>query len=174
MENAMPAQTLSQLQESSPPALPGTWKLGAGRAITLRPKEDGVLRIAHGRLWATFDGPHGGPPNDQGDEILGVGDQLRLRAGQRLVVEAWDARAPAYFSWDPVPQAVASASLSFAPVLQPLADLRLAAVFGAGAAARLLAGLAALALGAVSGRASRADCAFNAQSRACRAHGAMS
>ncbi|WP_298925612.1 DUF2917 domain-containing protein [uncultured Ramlibacter sp.] len=170
----MSSQTLSQLQQSSAPALPGTWKLDAGRAISLRPREDGVLRIAHGRLWATFDGPHGGPPNDQGDEILGVGDQLRLRTGQRLVVEAWDAQAPAYFSWEPVPQAVASPSRRFAPVLQPLADLRLAAVLGAGAAARLVAGLAALALGGVSGRAARADCAFNAQSRACRAHGAIS
>ena len=33
--------------------LPGTWKLARGRAITLRPTTDGILRVAHGRLWAT-------------------------------------------------------------------------------------------------------------------------
>jgi len=32
-----------------------------------------------------------------------AGGELRVRAGQRLVVEAWDAKAPAYFSWDPLP-----------------------------------------------------------------------
>ena len=172
----MAPQMLNQTQQSNAPALPGTWKLGARRAITLRPREDGTLRIAHGSVWATFDGPHHGPLNDQGDRIVGTGGQLRLRAGQRVVVEAWDAEAPAYFSWDPAPAPVVQLSRRTAGVVQPLADLRLAVALGAGAAGRLVVGLAALVGDATGlrGRAVLEDCAFNAQSSACRAHGAMS
>ena len=173
----MAVQTLSQTQQSSSsPALPGTWKLASGRAITLEPRESGTLRVAHGQLWATYDGPHGGPLNDLGDHILGVGGQLRVRAGQRLVVEAWDSQAPAYFSWDPLPEAARRPAVSLARVVQPLADLRAALALGAGAAGRLVAGLGGLAWDLVAGRGREtlADCAFNAQSRACRAHGAMS
>src|SRR5262245_50390417 len=68
--NAMTASVLSLAQAraaAQAPALPGTWKLAAGRAITLQPLENGVLRVAHGVMWATADGPHDGPPNDQGD-----------------------------------------------------------------------------------------------------------
>lgn len=32
-------------------AVSGCWKLGDGRALTLRPTRAGVLRIAHGRVW---------------------------------------------------------------------------------------------------------------------------
>jgi hypothetical protein len=169
----MASQTITQMQQSAG-ALPGTWKLVAGRALTLEPREAGVLRIAHGCLWATLDGPHDGPPNDQGDRVIGPGDQLRLQAGQRLVIEPWSRQAPAYFSWDPVPQAGAGASLRFAPVVQPLADLRLALALGAGAALRLVAGLAGLLVDLVAGRASRPGCAFNAEASACRAQGAIS
>src|SRR5438128_760431 len=34
------------------PALPGTWKLAAGRAITLEPRDPGLLKVAHGRASA--------------------------------------------------------------------------------------------------------------------------
>jgi hypothetical protein len=171
----MAPQSIAQMQLSAP-ALPGTWKLAAGRAITLEPSEPGVLRVAHGQLWATYDGPHSGPLNDLGDRIVGVGERLSLRAGQRLVVEAWDTGAPAYFSWDPLPARVAVPTRRLARVIQPLADLRLALVFGAGAAGRLLAGVAGLAWDLVAGRDRErlADCAFNAQAKACRAQGAMS
>jgi hypothetical protein len=163
-------------QSSSAHALPGTWKLAAGRAITLQPREAGILRVARGKLWATFDGPHGGPLNDLGDHVVGAGEQLRLRSGQRLVVEAWNTRTPSYFSWDPLPVGARIAASRRAAVVQPLADLRLALVLGAGAAGRLVAGLAGLAweLATGRGRETLADCARNAQSRACRAHGAMS
>ena len=168
----MASQTLTQMQQSSSaPALPGTWKLAAGRAITLEPREAGTLKVAHGQLWATYDGPHSGPLNDLGDHVVGVGEQLRLRPGQRLVVEASNGGHPAYFSWDPLPQNAAAPRL-----VQPLADLRLALALGAGAAGRLVAGVAGLAWDLVAGRGREtlADCALNAQSRACRAHGAMS
>jgi DUF2917 family protein len=155
----MTAQTLTQSQQSpAAAALPGTWKLPAGRAVTLRPRETGLLRVAHGRLWVTFDGPHQGPRNDLGDHFVGAGEQLPLRAGQRLVAEAWNDGAPAYFSWDPLP--ARSEAPQLAAVVQPLADLRLALTFGAGAVARLVAGLAGLAWGAVVGRRREplADC----------------
>jgi hypothetical protein len=171
----MTVQTLTQTQQSpASPALPGTWKLAAGRAITLRPREPGILRVAHGQLWVTFDGPHRGPRNDLGDHFIGVGQQLQLRVGQRLVVEAWNDGAPAYFSWDPLP--ARSEAPRLVAVVQPLEDLRLAWSFGADAAARLVTGLARLAWDALAGRSreSSAECAFNAQSRACRAQGAMS
>ena len=173
----MAAQTLSQTQQSlSSPALPGTWKLASGRAITLEPRESGNLRVAHGQVWATYDGPHRGPINDLGDPVIGVGGQLRVRAGQRLVVEAWNGASPAYFSWDPLPAPVRGPAVSLARVVQPLADLRMALALGTGAAGRLAAGLAGLAWDLVVGRGREtlADCALNAQSRACRAHGAMS
>jgi hypothetical protein len=181
MENAMAPQTLTQPlmhshQSASTPALPGTWKLGAGRAITLEPREAGLLRIAHGQLWATYEGPHGMSPDDSGDLVMGCGDQLRIAPGERVVVEAWGNKAPAYFTWDPVPDTVADTSRRMArDVVQPLADLRLALVLGAGAAARLAAGVAGMAVDLVTGkRAARTDFAFKAQSRAWRAHGAMS
>jgi hypothetical protein len=176
-ENFMASQMSTQMQQCLPTAgLSGTWKLAGGRAITLEPREPGTLRVAQGQLWATFDGPHRGPLNDLGDHVMGAGERLRVRPGQRLVIEAWGTQAPAYFSWDPLPSAASRQSPSVTRVIQPLADLRLALVFGADAAGRLLAGLAGLAwdLVARGERETFADCAFKAQSRACRAHGAMS
>lgn len=167
----MAYQTLAQMhQSSSAGQLPGTWKLGAGRAITLQPAEHGVLRVAHGRIWATFDGPHHGPQNDQGDHVVGVGERVWVRAGQRIVIQAWDREQPAYFSWDPATAPVAVRTVSLAGVLQPLADLRLALAFGAGAVARLAAGVARLAWDVVAVR----ERAATAQASACRAQGAMS
>jgi hypothetical protein len=98
----MASQLLSSTQQS-PAALPGTWELAAGRAMTLRPREPGVLRVARGRVWATCDGPHAGPLNDLGDRILHAGDALRLPAGQRWVLEAWRGESAARFDWDPLP-----------------------------------------------------------------------
>ena len=173
----MAVQTLMQPHQSAPAgALPGTWKLGAGRAITLQPREAGVFRVAHGQLWATSQGPHGLSPDDSGDMILGAGQQLRLMPGQQLVIEAWTAQAPAYFSWDPLPAPVLQPSLRMAGVVQPLADLRLALALGVGAAGRLVAGLAGFVLGLAAdwARPSRADRALRAQSSAWRAHGAIS
>jgi hypothetical protein len=82
------------------------------------------------------------------------------------VVEAWNGDAPAYFSWDPLPVQKAVRAPSFAGVLQPLADLRLALVFGAGAVARLGTGLASLAWQLVAGRETF-------EQRTCHRHGAM-
>ena len=122
------------------PAMPGNWKLAKGRALTLQPRTHGILRIAHGRVWATVDGPHGVTPFDSGDHILEVGRSMWVRRGQRVVIEAWDATS--YFSWDPVFEPVKVRAprrrVDFAVALQPLADLRTAMVLAADALRRLV------------------------------------
>ncbi len=168
----MASQTVTQSHQSTA-ALAGAWKLAGGRAMTLQPREAGVLRVARGGLWATGDGPHRGALNDQGDRFLQAGEQLRLRRGQRLVIEAWSRLGPAYFSWDPLPQPVAVPRRA-ADLVQPLDDLRLAVVLGGRAAGRLLAALAGLGWSRLGRRPSLEACAFKAHSSACRAHGAMS
>lgn len=163
-------------QSSLDQSLPGCWKLGAGRAVTLKPREDGVLRVAHGGIWITLDGPHAGPANDSGDHFLSTGQSLTLQAGQRAVMEPWgdQSGAPAYFSWDPIPAVVRSPVRLLSQwqlaVVQPLADLRLAASLGLGAAARLVFGVARFGMDLVAPRGARPAAAFNAQSSACRAH----
>ncbi|MGE0496873.1 MAG: DUF2917 domain-containing protein [Ramlibacter sp.] len=160
----------------------GTWKLGAGRAITLRPREDGVLRVAHGGLWVTFDGPFAGAGNESGDHFLHAGEQITVQAGQRLVAESSAScrEAPAYFNWEPMPlkvrEPLRAAGRWQMAVVQPLADLRLALVLGLGAVGRLAGGLVGVAGDLVAGRDRTVleACAFNAQAKACRAHGAMS
>lgn len=156
----MSASSIAQLLQASPAtALPGTWKLARGRAITLRPVDNGILRIAHGRVWATLEGPHGHTPTDSGDHVLEVGRSMYVRAGQRVVIEAWNKTGAAYFSWDPVlaPVAVPAArrQVSFAAVLQPLADLRLAVGLVFRALGRLASGLGHLAADMVVTRRAR-------------------
>ena len=185
----MTSQNALQLEQpTAGAALPGCWKLDTGRAVTLRPHEAGVLRVAQGQVWATLEGPHRGRGNDLGDHFLLPGESLALRAGQRMVLESWDPSgpAPAWFSWDPefagAPQSRRAARGWSVAVLQPLDDLRLAfdgltrALVGvAGAVVRLLAGSAGFARDLVAGweRPTVAEQAFNADSRASRAHGAM-
>lgn len=140
-------------------ALSGCWKLGSGRALTLRPTEAGVLRIAHGQVWLTFDNAHQDDGVRGGDHFLGAGEELKLLPGQVLVMESWHAAhaSPAYFSWDPLPaaagvalasptrHALAQRAVSLpwrAGVAQPLRDLRGALGLAAAASGRLAFGLA--------------------------------
>ncbi|WP_372826600.1 DUF2917 domain-containing protein [Polaromonas sp.] len=140
-------------------ALPGCWKLGAGRALTLRPTQPGLLRIAHGQMWITFDNAHRDEGVRGGDHFLGTGEELKLLPGQMLVMEPWGAgsASAAYFGWDPLPETagVALASPSRhelaqravalpwrAGVVQPLRDLRGALGLAAAASGRLTFDLA--------------------------------
>ncbi|GAC1602108.1 MAG: hypothetical protein NVS3B2_05510 [Ramlibacter sp.] len=146
--------------------LAGTWKLAGGVAITLRPREAGVLRIAQGSVWATSDAPRCGFPNAQGDHVLGAGDQLAVRRGERVVIEAWDRSLPAYFLWGPLQQP-ASQRAGIAELAQPVDDLRRAVELGAGAAGRLLAALARLGWAWLGReRTARAEWALKAHSSA--------
>jgi hypothetical protein len=160
----MASRILTQAHQS-PARLAGTWKLAGGRAVTLQPTEAGVVRVAHGSVWATGDGPHSGAANDMGDRFLHAGDKLPLRRGQRLVMEAVDAGRSAYFSWDPAPQATA-ARVEADALVQPAQDLRAAVLLGADAAARLLWALARLSSNWVRERPSFADRALSAHSSA--------
>jgi Protein of unknown function (DUF2917) len=142
-----------------------SFALHAGRALSLKPTVPSQLRITQGSAWVTL-------PSLPGDHFLRAGDTLQVRARDAMVIEAWHMPQgqTLYFDWDPVPMhvpAAASAPTSApklgswlhaaapsqsrpsycAAVLEPLADLRLAAVLGAGAAARLTAGLLCFALG---------------------------
>ena len=139
-------------------ALSGCWKLDGGRALTLRPTQAGVLRIAHGQVWITFNNAHQDDGVRGGDHFLGAGEELRLLPGQVLVMESWHAAnaSPAYFRWDPLPvaagvalaspsrHALAQRAVSLpwrAGVAQPLRDLRGALGLAAAASSRLAFGL---------------------------------
>jgi hypothetical protein len=128
--------------------LAGFWKLGAGRALTLHAAQAGVLRIAHGRVWATFDGASQDLQVRAGDHFLMRGESLTLKAGESLVLESFSNghAASAYFSWEPasirveLPQVAEPAGWRTG-VLQPLVDLRAALGLAGGALARLGRGL---------------------------------
>ena len=60
------------------PTASGCWSLMQGQAISLLPREAGVLRIASGRVWATMDGPHTGFGNESGDHFLQAGQVLAV------------------------------------------------------------------------------------------------
>ncbi len=140
----MTALTLTQSQQSAT-SLPGTWRLEGGRAVALRPREDGLLRIAHGGVWLTFDGPHAGPLNDLGDRVLGAGEQVPVRAGQRLVLESSARGAPAFFSWDFALQVQAVRAPRLQAVAQSWGELQLGLALAFGAGWRLLSALGGLA-----------------------------
>ena len=144
------------------PALPavinkraGCWKLAQGRALTLQARSRGVLRIAQGAVWITFDNAQRDDGVRGGDHFLGAGDVLHLLPGQTLVMEPLKAEAhsSAYFSWDPLPASAVATVAHSRPVLarsvaargqvlQPLRDLRAALGLALGASGRLVAGLA--------------------------------
>ena len=101
---------------------PGCWKLAPERALTFKPTQAGVLRVAQGQVWATLEGPHHGPANDWGDVVLHKGEQLTLTPGQQVVVERFgDAvNEPAYFSWEPAAPVGPSLLARFATLAQYL------------------------------------------------------
>ncbi len=129
-------------------------KLDAGKAVTLRARQLSVLRIAHGRVWATLS--DAGPYSRvlAGDHFLSRGQSLTLLPGQEVVMESFESSvsshtATVHFSWE-APGVAASALQDAHPVkqtngmgvVQPLRDLRHALGLVAGASGRLVQGLA--------------------------------
>ncbi len=168
--------------------LPGCWKLGAGRVLTLHARQAGVLRIAHGRAWVTFN-----KADDlrvrAGDHFLSRGESLPLSAGDAVVMESFGVghASSAYFNWEPAAATrpvPARATGWRAGVVQPLLDLRLALGLVGGAVGRLARGLAggvvaagelaltgfAVVFLATRARGDLAERAFKAQSRDTCAH----
>ena len=146
----------------------GCWKLATGRALSLHPREPGVLEIAQGRVWLTVRGaPSASRPAAEADRVLCAGDRIAIAAGQHVVIEAWTppgARLDSVaFGWT-VAAAGAAQQRAFRPradwecsVAQPLRELVQALGQGAravgqagtqvlGAAGRLLLGVARFAL----------------------------
>ncbi|MDW5444215.1 DUF2917 domain-containing protein [Polaromonas sp. SM01] len=191
-----PLNKHSQSSFTCTDAVAGCWKLGDGRALTLRPTESGVLRIAHGRVWITYNNAQQDDGVRGGDHFLGAGDDLKLLPGQVLVMESWGAakESAAYFSWDPLPATVGITVspatrrvLAVSGVAQPLRDLRVALGLATTASGRLVLGLAGLAgaalllvvprsaidLVADRARTTLAARAFKAQANDSRAHCAI-
>ncbi|WP_298207562.1 DUF2917 domain-containing protein [Acidovorax sp.] len=148
----------------------GCWKLANGRALSLHPREPGVLEIAEGRVWLTLSALSGTSsadlpadlPRGVADHVLVAGDRFAVAAGQHLVMEAWgaaDSAGAVAFNWEgaAAPTASATACDWECGVLLPLRDLGQALAQGgralgtawvgaAGAGGRLALGLARFAL----------------------------
>lgn len=153
--------TLDTHQSLRSAPLSGSWKLDAGRALTLRPRTGGLLRITQGRVWLTLESVH---DNAQaaGDLFLVPGRALVVQAGQRVVLESSDAEraAAAHFSWEPLAQAQARALQGALgargrwqqAVAQPVRDLGLALGQAGTALGRLVQGVAGLAASPLASR----------------------
>lgn len=136
-------------------AVAGRWQLTAGRAISLRPRVAGMLRITQGQVWATLDRPQQGAGNESGDHFLLPGQRLPVDAGQHLVLEPWpdSGEAAVYFEWTPVAAAVtASAARWNAAVIEPLLEVGQAVLMAGRALGRLALGLAGYTEFLVAGR----------------------
>lgn len=148
--------TFSSPSTLSAAALTECWKLDAGQATTLQPRQAGVFRVAQGQVWATLNAMQHGEPEVPGDHILQAGDTLQLQPGQRLVVESWTLGGPpaptVYFSWEPVAEVVwdgrreaASAGAQWrGGVVQPSRELAYALRSAVAAAGKLVLGLVGL------------------------------
>ena len=126
-------------------AVAGGRQLMPGQAISLWPREAGVLRIASGQVWVTVNGPHTGHGNESGDHFLKAGQVLVVGGGQQLVLEPWDAACalPVYFDWTlgAINRPVSVTNWQVA-VVQPAQDLGQALYAAGRALGQLLVGLA--------------------------------
>ena len=66
--------------------------LSACRATLLRARRAGRLTVATGRVWVTRSG-------DPDDHVLEAGQTLAVQAHDDVVVEPWQAGAPARLAW---------------------------------------------------------------------------
>lgn len=135
--------------------VPGFWKLAPGRALSLQPRQSGLLRVAQGQVWVTLDAEQEGAGNELGDYFLQPGEQLAVRPGQHVVLESVERaeHAPVYFEWEPI-SAVASAPVAqnATVVTQPLRDLGVALGMVGSALVNLGEGVLAYGRQSLSGR----------------------
>ncbi len=156
-----PSQPASQLQQPAAAIQYGAfalsadapWVLAKGRAVTLRPRTAGVLRVVSGRAWATLDVSRHTPLLETGDHFVALGHDLQLRAGQRVVVEAWPHKGQdeIKLQWEAQPE-LCMASRWQAKVVEPLGDVGHGLALVARALGRLVAGLAGYANVFAAGR----------------------
>lgn len=130
-----------------------TWTLPQGRAITIKPRTAGVLRVVSGRAWATLDVSRHTPLTETGDHFVALGHDLQLRAGQRVVVEAWAYKGQdgIQLEWVPGPENCMATRWQMR-VVEPLRDIGQGLALVARAMGRLLAGLAGYAEFLTAGR----------------------
>jgi hypothetical protein len=114
-----------------------------GQALSLRPRVAGVFRVTQGRAWATLDVDRTSPVSYAGDHFVMPGQDLVLRAGQRVVLEAWPVEGDDAIAlqWMPAAQQ-GSGSRWQASVVEPLHDLGRGLALVVRASLRLVRGLA--------------------------------
>lgn len=129
-------------QSISAAGLAGSWRLAAGRALSLRLRSAGVLQITQGQAWVTLNERPHGHGVESGDHFLGPGQQLPVRAGRHLVIESLD-QAPVHFEWLPAPTLPFPLPHGPVALVRPLADLARAAALAGRALLQLFLGLGA-------------------------------
>ena len=103
-------------------------------------------------MWATLDVAHCGHGNELGDHFLQSGQRLLVRAGQHLVIEAYDTN-PVYFEWTPTPSAGRTGHSRWNDaVIQPMRDMTSGLLMTGGALIRMTIGLAGYGEYLVAGR----------------------
>jgi hypothetical protein len=116
--------------------------LGRGAVIAWRAPVAGVLRVSSGRLWVTLDVARRSPLYDMGDHMVALGHDLRLRAGQRVVVEAWPhaGESLTQLQWVAAPPSCMAQRWQTS-VAEPVRDLVQGLGLSARASGRLLTGV---------------------------------
>ena len=137
-------------------AVPGVWKLAPGRALSMQPRQPGVLRVAQGQVWVTVDAAQQGAGNELGDYFMGAGEQLAVSPGQHVVLEPFVPGQPqgaVFFEWTPSAEIVhVPAVHNGAAVAKPLRDLGVALGMAGTALVQLGGGLLAYTRQLVVGR----------------------
>ena len=100
------------------PAFALNWTLDKGCALVLQSRQAGILQVTGGRIWVTQERSenalkatfgHSSDPLESGDIFISAGEDLPLRAGQRVLLESFAPSANmvgAELRW--VPDGVAS------------------------------------------------------------------
>lgn len=130
-----------------------SWVLCSGQALSLRPRVAGVLQVTQGRAWATLDMDCRSPLSDAGDHFVIPGQGLVMRAGQRVVLEAWPLAGEDAIALQWVPAAHQRIGNRWhSRVVEPMHDLACGLALVVRATLRLLRGLAGYADVLVAGR----------------------